>query len=177
MSMYGAPGACYIDLPNDLLYAKVPEDSISYLPRVELLPPMVLPMTTVQATLALLKSAKTPLIIVGKGIGYARADSEMRAFINTTQIPFLATPMGKGVVPDNHPLNAGSARSFILQHADVVFVCGARLNWILHFGLPPRFSKNVKFIQLDVDPTEFGTNVTATIPLCGDAKTILGQLN
>jgi 2-hydroxyacyl-CoA lyase 1 len=144
--MYGTPGPCYIDLPNDLLTAKINEDSISYLPKVELLEPLTLPHSTLLSTLALLKSAKNPLIIVGKGIAYGRAEQEMRAFVEKTGLPFLATPMGKGVVPDKHALNAGSARSYILQNADVVFLCGARLNWILHFGLPPRFSKNVQFI-------------------------------
>jgi len=57
MSMYGTPGACYIDLPNDLLTAKVDEDSINYLPKVMLLPALTLPRPTIDATLALLKSA------------------------------------------------------------------------------------------------------------------------
>jgi len=86
------------------------------------------------------------LIIVGKGIAYADAEKEMRAFAEKTNIPFLATPMGKGIIDDKSPLSAGSARSFILQNADVVFLAGARLNWILHFGLPPRFKKGVKII-------------------------------
>lgn len=100
----------------------------------------------------------------------------MRAFAEKTNIPFLATPMGKGVIDDKSPLAAGSARSYILQNADVIFLAGARLNWILHFGLPPRFRKDVKIIQLDNDPHEFNTNVKAEIPLFGDAKVILGQL-
>jgi len=94
----------------------------------------------------MLKAAKNPLVIVGKGVGYGGAQDEMRAFVEKTNIPFLATPMGKGVVRDDDPHNAGSARTLILQNADVIFLCGARLNWILHFGLPPRFNKDVKII-------------------------------
>ena len=71
----------------------------------------------------------------------------MRAFIERTQIPFVRTPKGKGVMPDDHPLSAGAARSLALQQADVVFLMGARFNWILHFGLPPRYNPNVR-----VDP-------------------------
>ena len=85
--------------------------------------------------------------------------------------------MGKGVISDYNDLSTARARSHVLGNADVIFLCGARLNWILHFGLPPRFRKDVKFIQLENDPLEMNTNVTSEIPLCGDAKVILGQLN
>jgi 2-hydroxyacyl-CoA lyase 1 len=55
----------------------------------------------------------------------------------------------------------------------VIFLCGARLNWMLHFGLPPRFNKDVKIIQLDFDHHEIGVNLPAEIALVGDAKTVL----
>lgn len=60
--------------------------------------------------------------------------------------------MGKGVVPDSHKLNISPARSMALKEADVVILIGARLNWILHFGLPPRFNPNVKIVQIDILP-------------------------
>lgn len=101
----------------------------------------------------------------------------MREFINKTNLPFLATPMGKGVVKDTDIHSVGPARTFVLQNADVIFLCGARLNWILHFGEAPRFNKNVKIIQLDNDPHEFNTNVESSVCLLGDAKLTLGQLN
>jgi len=62
--------------------------------------------------------------------------------------------MGKGVIDDYDELSVASARTFVLQNADVIFLCGARLNWILHFGFPPRFNKDVKIIQLENDPHE-----------------------
>lgn len=70
----------------------------------------------------------------------------MRDFIDKTNLPFLATPMGKGVVKDSDKHSVGSARTFVLKNADVIFLCGARLNWILHFGEAPRFKKGVKII-------------------------------
>ena len=85
--------------------------------------------------------------------------------------------MGKGVVSDYHELSAASARTYVLGNADVIFLCGARLNWILHFGLPPRFKKDVKIIQLDNDPHEIHTNVQSLLPLCADAKVALRQMN
>ena len=114
MSMYGTPGPVYIDLPHNLLYAKVPEESVRYLPKVEMLPSLHLPASLITSALDLLKSAKSPLVIVGKGIAYADAHDEMRQFVDQTQIPFLATPMGKGVVSDYHDLSAARARSHVL---------------------------------------------------------------
>lgn len=116
-------------------------------------------------------------MVVGKGVAYANAAEEMRALVEKTGIPFLATPMGKGVVSDFSPLSAARARSHALQNADVIVLCGARLNWILHFGLPPRFKKDVKIIQIDNDPLEMNTNISAFLPLCGDLKAILGQMS
>ena len=54
---------------------------------------------------------------------------------------------------------------------------GARLNWIMHFGLPPRFNKNVRIVQLDISPEAIGQNVPAEVALVGDGKAIVGQLN
>jgi len=84
--------------------------------------------------------------------------------------------MGKGIIRDQDPHSVGSARTFVLKNADVIFLAGARLNWILHFGAPPRFRKDVKIIQLDSDPHEIGTNFNPVVPLVGDAKAVLGQL-
>ena len=130
----------------------------------------------VESTLSLLKNAKSPLVIVGKGIAYGDAEKEMRTFIERSNLPFLATPMGKGIVKDSDKHAVGSARTYVLRNADVIFLAGARLNWILHFGEAPRFKKGVKIIQLDNDPLEMNTNIKAEIAICGDAKQILGQL-
>ena len=146
MSTYGTPGAVYIDLPHDLLTATAGEDQIEYLEPVKPLPALILPQETVFQACKLLREAKNPLVIIGKGISYGDAHEEMREFIELSKLQFLATPMGKGVVSDYHELSAASARSYVLQNADVIFLCGARLNWILHFGLPPRFKKGVKII-------------------------------
>ena len=63
-------------------------------------------------------------------------------------MPVLATPMGKGVVADTSYLSVASARTAALQRSDVILLLGARLNWILHFGRPPRFNKDVFIIQV-----------------------------
>jgi 2-hydroxyacyl-CoA lyase 1 len=125
----------------------------------------------------LLKSAKAPLIVIGKGAAYARAESHIRDLVHKTQIPFLPTPMGKGVVPDSHPLNAASARSTALQHADVALLLGARLNWILHFGEEPKWSPNTKFVQVDISAEEIGRNTgSADFGIVGDISIVVQQL-
>jgi 2-hydroxyacyl-CoA lyase 1 len=131
----------------------------------------------IEKALAALQSAEKPLVIVGKGMAWSRAEDEVRAFIERTKLPFLASPMGKGVMDDNHPLSVGAARSTALKEADVIFVMGARLNWIMHYGMPPRFKKGVRIIQLDIAPEAIGQNVPTEVALVGDGKAIVGQLN
>jgi len=177
VATYGTPGPVYIDLPADILMGRIEEGELSYLPPVEPLIPLQLQDSQVEAALSLLASAKNPLVIVGKGIAYGDAHKEVREFVAKTNLPFLASPMGKGIISDSDERSVGGARTHSLLHADVIFLCGARLNWIMHFGLPPRFRKDVKIVQLDSDPLEAHNNVKAQVPLIGDAKVILGQLN
>lgn len=176
-SIYGRPGPVYLDLPGDVITGTIDDVAVAQRPRVPDPPRTLADPSSVEAALASLKSAERPLVILGKGTAYARAEDEVRAFIESTQLPFLATPMGKGVMPDDHPLSVAPARSHVLQNADLVFLMGARLNWILHFGLPPRFNKDVRVIQMDVAAEEIGTNVPAEVALVGDAKAVTGQLN
>ena len=85
--------------------------------------------------------------------------------------------MAKGVVSDSHALSVMPARGLALEKADVVVLLGARLNWIMHFGLPPRFAEDVKTIQIDIHAEEIGRNVPAEVGLVGDLKAVVGQLN
>jgi 2-hydroxyacyl-CoA lyase 1 len=176
-TIYGRPGAAYLDLPGDIITAAMEEEEVRFVPGCPDPPRSQADPAAVQAALAAVRSAERPLVIVGKGAAYSRAEDELRQFIDATQLPFLASPMGKGVLPDDHPLSVAPARSFVLQNADVVLLAGARLNWIMHFGLPPRFNPNVRILQMDIAGDEIGTNVPAEVGLVGDAKAITGQLN
>lgn len=176
-AIYGRPGATYLDMPDDIIRGTCGLDKISQAERVPEPPRMVAPAENVEAALDLLEKAQRPLVLVGKGMAWSRAEDEVRAFIERTQVPFVRSPMGKGVLPDDHPLSAGAARTLALQEADVVFLMGARFNWIFHFGLPPRFSKDVKVIQLDIAPEEIGHNKPTQVALVGDGKAIMTQLN
>ncbi|HQW52208.1 MAG TPA: thiamine pyrophosphate-binding protein, partial [Tepidiformaceae bacterium] len=176
-TIYGRPGAAYLDLPGDMISGSVEEEEIHFPPRCPDAPRMLAPQESIDAAMAALKTAERPLVIVGKGAAYSRAEDEVRAFIETTQLPYLASPMGKGVMPDDHPLSIAPARSAALQGADVVLLMGARLNWMMHFGEAPRFDPKVRVIQMDISAEEIGTNVPTEVALVGDAKAITGQLN
>jgi 2-hydroxyacyl-CoA lyase 1 len=176
-SIYGRPGAVYLDLPNDVITARAEEGEIEFRPRCDDPPTTLADPAAVERALAALRSAERPLVIVGKGAAYARAEREVREFIERTKLPFLPSPMGKGVVPDEHPLSISPARSHALENADLVFLIAARLNWIMHFGLPPRFRKGVRVIQLDIAAEEIGTNIPTEVALVGHARGVMGQLN
>jgi len=174
---YGRPGATYLDMPDDVIGGRVEEDEIRAVATIPLPPRTQAADGDIAAALAALRTAERPLIIVGKGMAWSRAEAEVRAFVESTGLPFLNSPMGKGVTPDDHPLSVGAARSHALREADVVVLLGARLNWIMHFGLPPRFNPDVRVIQLDIAAEQLSTNVPAEVGLVGDGQAVMAQLN
>ncbi len=174
-SWYGRPGAAYLDMPDDVILGRIEEEDVPLVPVVADPPRSLADPTAVVSALDALKSARNPLVIVGKGMAWSRAESEVRRFIEHTQLPFLATPMGKGVVPDDHPLSVGGARSLALQQADAILLLGARLNWILHFGQAPRFNPDVKMLQVDISADQMGHNVPAHSAMVGDGKAVMQQ--
>lgn len=149
LATYGRPGVAYIDLPGNLLQTKV---HIADIPQQYAHPPPPLCYPDVEQlsqAVDLLKCAKRPLVIIGKGAAYARAEKAIRELIEHSNLPFLATPMGKGVVADTARQSVASARTLALQRADYILLLGARLNWILHFGRAPRYAVDVKVIQVN----------------------------
>ena len=176
-AIYGRPGASYLDMPDDIIKGTCELNKVTQVQRVPEPPRMVAPGENIEAALDVLEKAQRPLVIVGKGMAWSRAEAEVRAFIERTQVPFVRSPMGKGVMPDDHPLAVSAARTLALQQADVVFLMGARFNWIFHFGLPPRFAKDVKVVQLDIAPEEIGHNKPTEVALVGDGKAIMTQIN
>jgi 2-hydroxyacyl-CoA lyase 1 len=176
-SIYGRPGPAYLDAPDDILTAEIPVSEVKQVPVVPDPPRPGVPERDIQAALSALKSAERPLVIVGKGMAWARAENEVLELVEKTQLPFLPTPMGKGVVDDDHPLAISPARTLALREADVVLLLGARLNWILHFGKAPRWAEDVRIVQVDIAAEEIGTNVPAEVGLVGDGQAIVAQLN
>ena len=133
---------------------------------------------SVDRALALLKGARRPLILLGKGAAYAQADTDIRALVEKTGIPYLPMSMAKGLLPDTHPLSASAARSYVLAQADVVMLIGARLNWLLSHGKGKTWGAPAakQFIQIDIAPTEIDSNVAIAAPLIGDIGSCVAAL-
>jgi len=168
----GRPGGVYLDLPAKLFGQVMNADAgaKSLVKVIDPAPAQLPAPDAVTRALDLLKSAKRPLIILGKGAAYAQADADIRAFVEKSGIPYLPMSMAKGLLPDTHPQSAGAARSLALKEADVVVMIGARLNWLLSHGKGKSWGEpgSKQFIQIDIEPKEMDSNVEIAAPVVGD---------
>ncbi|KQR78849.1 oxalyl-CoA decarboxylase [Burkholderia sp. Leaf177] len=175
----GRPGGVYLDLPAKLLAQTI--DAVkaqqSLIKVVDAAPSQIPAPDSVKRAIDVLKGAKRPLILLGKGAAYAQADAEIRAFVEKSGIPYLPMSMAKGLLPDTHEQSASAARSFVLQEADVVVLIGARLNWLLSHGKGKTWGAvPKKFIQIDISPTEIDSNVAIAAPVIGDIGSCVSAL-
>ncbi|KQW87025.1 oxalyl-CoA decarboxylase [Massilia sp. Root418] len=166
----GRPGGVYLDLPAQLLAQVIDAEHgrRSLVKVVDPAPRQIPAPDAVQRALSLLKGAKKPLILLGKGAAYAQADADIRAFVEESGIPYLPMSMAKGLLPDTHAQSASAARSYVLAEADVVVLVGARLNWLLAHGKGKTWGAPKQFIQIDISPTEIDSNVAIAAPVIGD---------
>jgi oxalyl-CoA decarboxylase len=175
----GRPGGVYLDLTAEVLGAALDLETAkqSLIKVVDPSPASPPAPEAVARALDLLASAERPLAILGKGAAYARAESEIRAFLETTGMPFLPMSMAKGLLPDEHPQSAAAARSYAIGNADVVLMAGARLNWLLSHGRSPLWNASTRFVQVDISPTEFDSNRAIAAPVAGDIKSVFAAFN
>src|SRR5438132_6303843 len=173
----GRPGGVYLDLPAKLFAQTIDAEAgkKSLIKVVDPAPKQIPAPDAVKRALDLLKGAKKPLIILGKGAAYAQADADIRALVEKTGIPYLPMSMAKGLLPDTHEQCASATRSFVLPEADVVMLIGARLNWLLSHGQGKTWGGKghkdwggQKFIQVDISPIEADSNVRIDAPVVGD---------
>src|SRR5271170_3663846 len=175
----GRPGGVYLDLPAKLFSQVMDAEAgqKSLVKVIDAAPAQIPAPSAVKRALDVLKSAKRPLIILGKGAAYAQADNDIRAFVEKSGVPFLPMSMAKGLLPDLHPLCAGAARSTVLKEADVVMLIGARLNWLLSHGKGKNWGElPKKFIQIDIEPKEMDSNVEIVAPVVGDIGSCVSAL-
>jgi oxalyl-CoA decarboxylase len=174
----GRPGGVYLDIPAAVLGEVMDaEQGASTLWRVVNPAPRQLPeVEAVDAAIGLLANAKRPLIVLGKGAAYAQADEQVTEFVETTGVPYVPMSMAKGLLPDDHPQSAATARSLALKNADVVMLVGARLNWLLGHGDAPQWNPNAKFIQVDIAAAEMDSNQPIAVPLVGDIGSVMDAL-
>ncbi|MCV7445530.1 oxalyl-CoA decarboxylase [Mycobacterium paraense] len=174
----GRPGGVYLDIPGEILGqamdACAAADTIWRI--VDPAPRQLPAPEAIDRALEVLKRARRPLIVLGKGAAYAQADDIVRKFVEATGIPFLPMSMAKGLLPDSHPQSAGAARSLAIARADAVVLVGARLNWLLGHGESPQWSADAKFVQIDIAAAEFDNNRPIAAPLAGDVGSVLSAM-
>ena len=176
----GRPGGVYLDLPAKLFaqVMDVAEGQKSLVKVVDPAPQQLPSPDSIARALDVLKSAKRPLIILGKGAAYAQEDEIVRSFVEKSGVPYLPMSMAKGLLPDDHPQSAGAARSLVLKEADVVVMVGARLNWLLSHGKGKSWGEpgSKRFIQVDIEPREMDSNVEIAAPVVGDIGSCLSAM-
>src|SRR5436190_360397 len=175
----GRPGGVYLDLPAKLFgqVMNAEAGARSLVKVIDAAPAQIPAPSAVKRALDVLKAAKRPLIILGKGAAYAQADADIRKFVEKSGVPFLPMSMGKGLLPDTHPQCAGAARSTVLKDSDVVMLIGARLNWLLSHGKGKTWGEaRKKFIQIDIEPKEMDSNVEIVAPVVGDIGSCVSAL-
>jgi oxalyl-CoA decarboxylase len=174
----GRPGGVYLDLPAQLLSQVIDAEHgrRSLVKVVDPVPRQIPAPDSVQRALNLLRGAKKPLILLGKGAAYAQADADIRALVEESGIPYLPMSMAKGLLPDTHVQSASAARSYVLAEADVVMLVGARLNWLLAHGKGKTWGGPKQFIQIDISPTEVDSNVAIAAPVIGDIGSCVAAL-
>jgi oxalyl-CoA decarboxylase len=173
----GRPGGVYLDLPAKLFPQAIDAATgkSTLIKVVDPAPKQIPALDAVKRALDLLKLAKKPLIILGKGAAYAQADADIGALVERTGIPYLPMSMAKGLLPDTHEQSASAARSYVLPEADVVMLIGARLNWLLSHGKGKTWGGasakawgGQKYVQVDISPQEADSNVRIDAPVVGD---------
>jgi oxalyl-CoA decarboxylase len=174
----GRPGGVYLDIPAAVLgeIIEAEKAAASVWEVVDASPRQAPEAAAVDRAIDLLAAAERPLVVLGKGAAYAQADDTIREFVEMTGVPYLPMSMAKGLLPDDHPQSAATARSLALKRADVVMLVGARLNWLLGHGESPQWSPDATFIQVDIEAIELDSNQPIAAPLVGDVGSVMEAL-
>jgi acetolactate synthase-1/2/3 large subunit len=178
----GRPGPVIIDVPVDVQEStidfKYPEsvDIKGYKPTYKGHPMQI------RKAAAALEAAKSPVICAGGGVLSANASAELLELAERCKIPVTTTLMGIGALPSNHPLNFGMvgthgnpAANFVLQHADIVLILGARVG-DRAIRATKTLAKKAKIVHIDIDPAEIGKNINVDIPVVGDVRLVLEDI-
>ncbi|MBK9751668.1 MAG: biosynthetic-type acetolactate synthase large subunit [Chloroflexi bacterium] len=179
----GRPGPVLIDVPKDVQNESIefvyPEDEI-HLPGYR--PPQGGSADDIAAALELIAKAQRPIILAGHGVVMGGATQELRELAERTQSPVSLTLLGKGAMPEDHPLTVGmmgmhgnAASNFAIQESDLIIALGMRFDDRVT-GTLKTYAPNAKKIHVDIDPSEINKNVHVDVGIAGDLRTVLSQL-
>jgi acetolactate synthase-1/2/3 large subunit len=179
----GRPGPVLVDITKDAQQAEAP---FVWPPQIDL--PGYRPVTKahgkqIQAAAQLIADAKKPVLYVGGGVVRARASEELRSLAETTGAPLVTTLMARGAFPDSHPQHLGMPGMhgtvpavLALQEADLIVALGARFDDRVT-GKAALFAPHAKVVHVDIDPAEISKIRTADVPIVGDLKDVLVDLD
>ena len=169
------PGPVYLDFPSNVIYREAAAEDIRWVKPKPRFRPHGDP-AEIERAIQLLAAAERPLILTGSGIIWSEAVANLRKLVADFGVPFMATPQGRGAVPEDHPLSFIAARSVALREADVVLLIGTRLNYVVSHARAPRFNPEGKLIQVDLDAAEIGRTRDVDAGIVGDAQAVIRQL-
>jgi acetolactate synthase-1/2/3 large subunit len=179
-ALAGSPGPTFLEFPVDVLTAACPEDGVKFLDSPRHLRSMGDP-ADIEKAAALIARAKRPVIIAGSGVRFSGYGDKVRELVEQTGIPFFTLSMGKGALPEDHPLCFGSgvlirpgAAGAALTSADAVVLLGTRINLFTMFG--DVFTADASIIHVNIDPVEIGRNRRVDAAIIGDSGLVAGQL-
>ena len=184
----GRPGPVLVDIPRDIQLEEIPYDEFNKIYEQEFVLEGYNPVYEghkgqIKTAIKMIKDSKKPLIIAGAGILKAHAYEELKEFVDKTNIPVAMTLLGLGSFPGNHELALGmigmhgtTYANYAANEADLVIAAGMRFDDRVT-GNPQKFLPNAKIIHIDIDPAEIGKNKLIDVPIVGDLKNVLADLN
>ncbi|MGK2965862.1 MAG: thiamine pyrophosphate-binding protein [Tepidiformaceae bacterium] len=175
-SVTGRPGGVYLDFPGHLVAKSIDEDrAVVRASAPEITKPHPDP-AAIERVAKMLSEAERPLILIGKGAAWADAGPALEQLVNRG-IPFVASPMGRGTVPDDNPMCMNPARSSALSGADAILMVGGRFNWIFQFGQAPRFADGVRMAQIEIEAEEMYSAANLEEGIVADCAVAIEALN
>ena len=184
----GRPGPVLVDIPRDIQLQEIPYDEFNkiyenYFSLEGYNPVYEGHKGQIKTAIKMIKDSKKPLIIAGAGILKAHAYEELKEFVEKTNIPVAMTLLGLGSFPGNHELALGmigmhgtTYANYAANEADLIIAAGMRFDDRVT-GNPQKFVPNAKIIHIDIDPAEIGKNKLIDVPIVGDLKNVLTDLN
>ncbi|MCU0579633.1 MAG: thiamine pyrophosphate-binding protein, partial [Desulfobacterota bacterium] len=179
-ALSGRPGPVYLELPVDILNGSVAEDQALKRNTRVLSRPADLDQAA--ALVELIRQAHKPVLIAGSGVWYSGAEEALVRFVEKTGVPVFTASLGRGVIPDSHPLCFESALAIrpgagfqAYMNTDLVILLGNRISLFYIFG--DIFNRQARIVQVDIAGEELGRNRTVDLAITSDIKALLGACN